>query len=162
MESSSNGNNYSDEIDISNIIDQARKFHQAGDYQLSEIYANLAIIGAESDESLKISALGIKSYICNRNKNISTVIHIARKILKRIKFCYSIPEKLEYTFIRILYRCAKFLYENKEFFLSSYFFYKVKNYINKNKTDNDTKEQIENDFNLSLNHISTILSGKKI
>jgi hypothetical protein len=156
----------SKQINANDFLEIARRSIKDSNYIEGEYYINLILISEDLDFQVKIQALAIKSFIHFTANREPTVIRVASKFLKELKTKENggFDQDIVYCLIRALYRCGNILNSKQKIYLSSYFYYKVKNFLDTSTTqnvDNDTYKSIEEKFSHVLNELSSILLSDK-
>ena len=157
--------NLKSEINVLNLIENAKKFIESQDLTNAEYYLNLASLSPEIEFNSKIQAMAIRSYIHFSSKRECIVLLIANKILKEItKLKNDVETSTLFSFLRCFYRAGDLLSKNKKLFLSAFFFYKAKNYcesFESQMNNNDTKNSLELNLIKVLDEISNFLKIQK-
>ena len=152
------------QINVLDLLDNARKFVKENNYSQAESFINLTLLSPEIDFSSKIQAQAIKSYISYQQKKPQIVLKVAKKFSELTKTTKNIDQEISYCFLRAIYRSANSLSSIKQYFLSVYFWHRAKIFIDNNinlENDTNSKNTIEENFISTLNEISKKLTMEK-
>jgi ubiquitin C-terminal hydrolase len=154
------------QINVVELLDNARKLQNEGNFPLAEYNTNLAMLTQEEDLLLKIQSRAIRQFINFKNSNIKLILSDANKFLKVISKIGRLNDfEILTVFIRSLYRAGVILFKNKtDYFLSTYYFWRAKTILSNNDhltSSSELKMTIEENLISSLEEISKILKIEK-
>jgi len=113
-----------DEVNYSELIEVGKKLvTENKNYIQGEYYLNLSLLASNLDNSSKLQALAVKSYIYySFEKNLNVLLHLIKKILKpesKIYYEKKFDSHIYFCFVRMFYR-AGILCEQDYPFLALY------------------------------------------
>ncbi len=154
METSKNTTMSTSDISMIELIEQAKKTFDSGDYKTSLYFLNLILLCPNLDLSTKIAVMMVNSSASFKLNNADSLIKISRKLFKYCKTSSfkQIPQEIMMMFVKMMVKSGQFCEKNDNLLYACWFYFSAKNLYEVNGKRNDDAT-----YDLAKNGLSQII-----